>query len=219
MVLIDSHRYSTHAGAHIIYLTVVMNALILDGHIATQSCVLKEGLFMKYHKYTTIDKPSYIFWKINRPKVKSICRFLLTGIPNLRSHTKRVAKISHFCIEKLVSSAYSRPYCNVTHIQIQLDAWFLLHIFSIRNHRMLNKDHGCHAQIVTPLAPPGPIVLCCKHNYSFSNYIYYINIFQIRLLLSCLCLMSKTKHPRAKQEIWLISYLTSLGCIIVLYFL
>jgi len=125
MVLFASHGYTTQTGTHAVSLAVVIYALLLGGlHrklTATQYRVLKEGLFLRYHKSTIRDKLTYIYLKRNRLNGKSIVRSLLTGIPNLQPplHQKG-SKISHFCIKKVVSSAYSRAYYNVAYITLQL---------------------------------------------------------------------------------------------------
>ncbi len=59
MVLIDSHRHSTQAGAHAISHVIVIDLPLLGGvHCkkTAQSHALKEWLFMRFHKSTTISK-------------------------------------------------------------------------------------------------------------------------------------------------------------------
>ncbi len=126
MVLIVSHGYSSQAVTHAISLNVVIYTLLLGGQHrkmpATQSRILKEKLFLRYHKKSTIiDKPEYIFWNRNRPNEQSIGRSLLTRFPNTRLLLyQKVSKVSHCLHKKLISSAYSIFYCNCANIQVQL---------------------------------------------------------------------------------------------------
>ncbi len=87
MVLIDSNVYSAQAGTHALSLNVVIYALLLsDLHrkkTRAQYRFLKEKLFIRYRKSTSIDKTSLHLLKY-WPNEHSIGRSLLTGISNLR---------------------------------------------------------------------------------------------------------------------------------------